>query len=118
MPVSVGVVSAVTLPSAGVTITGAAGATVSMFQACDAGVASVLPAASVARTCEGVRARRQAAVVVRTRAGTPGAAVDAAIEGAAGLVGAELEARLLVLDWAGGATSIVVSGGVVSIVQP
>ena len=67
------------------------GAVVSTSQVWEAGEASVLPAVSVARTWKVWLPSARRGVVLRAGAGAPGAAVDAALEGRACLVGGELE---------------------------
>ncbi len=63
------------------------GATVSTVQVRAASVASVLPAASVARTRKRVRALREPGERARRGAGLPGAGVELALEGRARLGG-------------------------------
>ena len=56
------------------------GEVVSIVQLCEAGVASVLPAGVGGAHLEGVDAVGEAAERVRAGAGSPGAAIDAALE--------------------------------------
>ena len=93
------------------------GAVRSTVQVWLAGVESVLPAGSVARTSKVWLPAPSAAERLRARAGRPAAAVDAALEGRAGLGGAEREGRSRVVRRIGGVESIVVAGGVRSTIQ-
>ena len=116
VPLTVGVSSAVWIPSAGDVITGAAGATVSTFQVWLAGVASVLPARSVARTSKvcGPSASAPSVCGEVQAPQAPPSTRHSKVEPGSSLL--NVKVGVVSSSSAGGALSIVVAGAVVSIV--